>query len=72
MFNAEKLQEKWNPVLEHAELPQIKDSYRKAVTALVLENQEKAMAESRAHSAHQLNETAANAKIGRASCRERV
>ena len=61
MFNAEKLQEKWNPVLEHAELPQIKDSYRKAVTALVLENQEKAMAESRAHSSHQLNETAANA-----------
>ena len=61
MFNAEKLQEKWSPVLEHAELPQIKDSYRKAVTALVLENQEKAMAESRAHSAHQLNETAANA-----------
>ena len=58
MFNAEKLQEKWNPVLEHAELPQIKDSYRKAVTALVLENQEKAMAESRAHSSHQLNETA--------------
>ena len=61
MFNAEKLQEKWNPVLEHAEIPSIKDSYRKAVTAMVLENQEKAMREERGHQNFQLNETAANA-----------
>jgi hypothetical protein len=58
MFNAEKLQEKWAPVLEHAELPEIKDGYRKAVTALVLENQEKAMREERGHQAFQLNEAA--------------
>jgi len=61
MFNAEKLQEKWAPVIEHADLPQIKDGYRKAVTALVLENQEKALAEERSHQQFQLNETAANA-----------
>ena len=61
MFNAEKLQEKWNPVLEHAEIPSIKDSYRKAVTAMVLENQEKAMREERGHQNFQLTETAANA-----------
>jgi hypothetical protein len=58
MFNAEKLQEKWAPVLEHAEIPSIKDSYRKAVTAMVLENQEKAMREERGHQAFQLNEAA--------------
>ncbi len=61
MFNAEKLQEKWAPVLEHAEIPSIKDTYRKAVTAMVLENQEKAMREERGHQNFQLNETAANA-----------
>ena len=47
MFNTEHLQEKWQPVLNHSELPEIKDNYRKAVTALVLENQEKALKEDR-------------------------
>ena len=61
MFNAEKIQEKWAPILEHADLPEIKDGYRKAVTAMVLENQEKAMQEERSHQTFQLNETAANA-----------
>lgn len=67
MFNAEKLQEKWAPVIEHTELPQIKDGYRKAVTAMVLENQEKAMREERSHQSFQLNETAANATNGGAT-----
>ena len=58
MFNSESLQEKWAPVIEHAELPQIKDGYRKAVTALVLENQERAMAEERAQQSFQLTEAA--------------
>ena len=40
MFNAEALQEKWNPILEHNELDPIKDTYRKAVTSILLENQE--------------------------------
>ena len=47
MFNTEHLQEKWQPVLEHPDLPEIKDSYRRAVTNLILENQEKAMSEDR-------------------------
>ena len=34
------LQEKWAPVLGHQDLPEIKDSYRRAVTAQLLENQE--------------------------------
>jgi hypothetical protein len=41
MFNTEHLQEKWQPVLEHNDLPEIKDSYRRAVTTVILENQEK-------------------------------
>ena len=34
MFNTEHLQEKWQPVLEHPDLPEIKDSYRRAVTTV--------------------------------------
>jgi hypothetical protein len=45
MFQTEHLQEKWQPVLEHPELPEIKDAYRRAVTTLILENQERAMRE---------------------------
>ena len=45
MFNTEQLQEKWNPVLKHDGLPEIKDNYRKAVTAQLLENQERFMRE---------------------------
>ena len=47
MFNAESLQEKWNPILEHSELDPIKDTYRKAVTSVLLENQEKFLKEER-------------------------
>jgi hypothetical protein len=45
MFLSESLQKKWAPVLEHEALPAIKDSYKKAVTAVILENQEKALRE---------------------------
>jgi len=45
MFQTEHLQEKWAPVLEHPDLPKIEDSYRRAVTTVILENQEKAMRE---------------------------
>ena len=48
MFNAESLQKKWAPVLNHDGLPEIKDNYRKSVTAILLENQEKALREERA------------------------
>jgi len=47
MFQTEHLQEKWQPVLEHPDLPRIEDSYKRAVTTLILENQEKAMKEDR-------------------------
>jgi hypothetical protein len=47
MFQTEHLQEKWQPVLEHPDLPKIADSYKRAVTTLILENQEKAMQEDR-------------------------
>jgi len=36
----DSLVKKWAPVLEHPDLPPISDSYRKAVTAVLLENQE--------------------------------
>jgi len=43
MYLTEELQKKWEPILEHPELESIKDPYKKAVTALVLENQSQAM-----------------------------
>jgi hypothetical protein len=45
MYLTEQLEKKWSPVLDHDGLNAIKDPYRRAVTAVVLENQEKAMAE---------------------------
>jgi len=47
MFQTEHLQEKWQPVLEHPDLPPIEDSYKRAVTTVILENQEKALMEDR-------------------------
>lgn len=47
MYLSEELEKKWAPVLEHDALDSIKDPYRKAVTAVILENQEKAMSEER-------------------------
>ena len=57
MYLSEQLQEKWAPVLDHDGAGKIKDPYRRAVTALVLENQERAMAEERGV----LNESITNA-----------
>ena len=54
MFLSENLQEKWSPILEHSDLPSIEDNYKKAVTAVILENQENALKEERAS----LNEAA--------------
>ena len=47
MYLTENLQEKWQPVLEHPDLPKIEDSYKRAVTTVILENQEKAVREDR-------------------------
>ena len=47
MFNSEQLQEKWSPLLNHDGLDEIKDPHRKAVTAVLLENQERFLREER-------------------------
>ena len=44
-LNATQLQEKWNPVLEAADAGSITDAHKRAVTAIVLENQEIALKE---------------------------
>ena len=44
-MTTQHLQEKWAPILGHQDLPEIKDPYRRAVTAQLLENQEKFMVE---------------------------
>ena len=46
-FNVESLQEKWNPILNHDGMGDIKDNHRKMVTAVLLENQERMMREER-------------------------
>ena len=47
MFNAEHLQEKWAPILDHNEIEAISDKYRKSVTSVLLENQERFLKEER-------------------------
>ena len=47
MYLSESQMEKWAPVLDHPELPAIKDAHRRNVTAVILENQEKAVREER-------------------------
>ena len=47
MFNAEQLQEKWAPLLDFDGVESIGDSHRRAVTAILLENQERALREER-------------------------
>ena len=54
MYLSETHEKKWQPVLEHPDLPEIKDSYRRAVTSVILENQERAAKEDSAF----LNEAA--------------
>ena len=47
MPNTEALQEKWAPVLDYEGMDPIKDSHRRAVTAVLLENQEQTLREER-------------------------
>ena len=55
---ADVLAEKWAPVLEHPDLPNINDNYKQKVTAVLLENQEQALRE------QALTEAPANAMGG--------
>jgi hypothetical protein len=47
MYLSEQSQQKWGSIINHPDLPEIKDTYKKAVTAVLLENQEKALREER-------------------------
>ena len=59
MFNADKnLMEKWAPIMESDQAPAFKDAHRRAVTAVMLENTEKALAEQRGHESFNLQEAA--------------
>ena len=58
MYLAEEIQNKWAPVLDHEALGAIKDQHRRSVTAIMLENTERALSESAAHGQYQtLTET---------------
>jgi hypothetical protein len=52
MFNSETLEKKWAPILEAQDAPKFKDNYRKSITAVLLENQEKALKEENAQAAY--------------------
>ena len=62
-FN-EELVAKWKPVLEHGELPPIKDVHRRNVTAVILENTEKAIREQAAFNPQSLLETSPTNSVG--------
>ena len=60
----EELIAKWKPVLEHSELPEIKDVHRRNVTAVLLENTEKAIREQAAFNPQSLlTETGVNLSL---------
>ncbi len=54
----DSLEEKWTPILEHSDLEPIQDPYKRKVTAVLLENEEKALRE------QNLTETPMNALGG--------
>jgi hypothetical protein len=53
MILTEEAQRKWQPVLEHPDLPKIMDTHRRAVTAVILENTENALREAGAQLGNQ-------------------
>jgi len=71
MILTEEAQRKWQPVLEHPDLPKIMDTHRRAVTAVILENTENALREAGAQLGNQrllgedavTNNTSANQNI---------
>ena len=63
MYMAEDIKEKWAPVMDHADLPEIKDPYKRDVTRRLLENQEKFLSEAApANSAGAMDNTGGVAK----------
>ena len=64
MYLAEEIQNKWSPVLDHDALGVIKDQHRRSVTAIMLENTEKALREAGAHGDYQtLTETSSTTPV---------
>ena len=63
----DQLIEKWSPVLNEESAGKIQDHHRKAVTAAILENQERAMMEERSASAGFLSEAPTNVQHGGAA-----
>jgi len=55
---AEDLQAKWDPILAHPDLSPIKDMHRRSVTAVVLENTERALREANQYVPQTLTEAA--------------
>ena len=62
MYLSETLKDKWQPVMEHADLPEIKDTYRRDVTLRLLENQEKFLSEQPANDSGTMPDTGGVAK----------
>ena len=54
----EDIQRKWEPILAHPDLAPIKDTHRRSVTAVVLENTEKALREANQYVPQTLTEAA--------------
>jgi len=54
----EDIQRKWEPILAHPDLSPIKDTHRRSVTAVVLENTEKALREANQYVPQTLTEAA--------------
>ena len=63
MFLSEQLEKKWEPVLKHESMTEITDPYKRAVTAVVLENQEKALREEKRALFEATHENATGAAI---------
>lgn len=61
MYLTEDIQAKWKPVIEHEDLPRIADAHKRGVTAVLLENTEKALRESGAYGGQYLTEAPSNA-----------
>jgi hypothetical protein len=59
---SEKIMKKWAPILEHTDMPEITDGYRKQVTAVLLENQQQHLRE-----ASPANSIGTNPSIGSSS-----
>jgi hypothetical protein len=64
MYLHEELQNKWQPILEHADLPNISDAHKRSVTAVCLENTEKSLRENRGFAPTSLLEAAPTNSTG--------